>query len=103
MQPPRDHTSRFCRLGGSDPIVAEPDKWGYFFMAIEPELLLPIGEFKERIEALRSGVESSRPAQGFFKVRVPGSASHARLEEGRSGGWIEVEDEIYRRITGPTA
>jgi hypothetical protein len=31
-------------------------------------------------------------------VRVPGSSSQRRLDEGRARGWIEVADEIYEAL-----
>ncbi|MGF6916046.1 Ldh family oxidoreductase [Paraburkholderia sp. BL10I2N1] len=86
-------------LAGSDPIVGEAGKWGYLFMTINPELLMPLDEFKQRIGVLRSSIEGSRPIEGGGPVRVPGSATDARLAEGRARGWIEIEDEIYRRLT----
>jgi LDH2 family malate/lactate/ureidoglycolate dehydrogenase len=85
-------------LGGSDPIISESGKWGYFFMAIDPELLMPIAHFKQRIGEMRHTIETSRPAPGGPPVRVPGSSSQRRLDEGRARGWIEVADEIYEAL-----
>lgn len=85
-------------LGGSDPIVSETGKWGYFFMAIDPGLLMPADDFKQRIGAMRSAIESSQPAPGHDSVRTPGSASRQRVEEGRQRGWIEVDDAIYQAV-----
>ena len=86
-------------LGGSDPIINDAGKWGYFFMAIDPELLMPVDAFKDRIASMREAIESSRPSPESAAVRVPGSSSQKRLEEGRARGWIEVDDQIYRAIT----
>jgi L-2-hydroxycarboxylate dehydrogenase (NAD+) len=82
-------------LGGSDPIIGDAGKWGYFFMAIDPELLMPLEQFKQRIGAMRETIEGSRPAPGNPHVRVPGSSTQRRLDENRARGWIEVDDEIY--------
>ncbi len=90
-------------LAGSDPIVEEAGKWGYFFMAIDPELLMPLPLFKERIASLRSSIENSRPVPGGTAVRAPGSGSQARIEAGRARGYIELDDEIYRRLTAANA
>lgn len=88
-------------LGGSDPIVTENGKWGYFFMAIDPELLMPLEDFKQRIAAMRETIESSRPVPGGDAVRTPGGSSQRRLDAGRARGWIEVDDEIYRALARP--
>jgi L-2-hydroxycarboxylate dehydrogenase (NAD+) len=85
-------------LGGSDPIVGESGKWGYFFMAIDPGLLMPVDEFKQRIGSLRNSIESSRPVPGGAPVRAPGSSGHRRIEEGRARGWIEVDEEIVQAL-----
>jgi L-2-hydroxycarboxylate dehydrogenase (NAD+) len=85
-------------LGGSDPIVGESGKWGYFFMAIDPELLMPLEQFKERIGSMREAIEGSRPAPGGSPVRTPGRSSQRKLDEGRARGWIEVDDEIYEAL-----
>jgi LDH2 family malate/lactate/ureidoglycolate dehydrogenase len=85
-------------LGGSDPIIGDTGKWGYFFMAIDPGLLLPLDDFKQRIGSMRESIESSRPAPGGAPVRVPGSSSQRNLDEGRARGWIEVDDEIYQAL-----
>jgi LDH2 family malate/lactate/ureidoglycolate dehydrogenase len=86
-------------LAGSDTIIGEAGKWGYFFMAVDPTLLMPVDAFKQRMHDLRSSIESSRPTPGGGAVRAPGSGSDARLEEGRKRGWIEVADEVYEAVT----
>src|SRR5690606_9340280 len=48
-------------LGGSDTIVAHAGKWGYFFMAIDPALLMPVDDFKNKMSELRTQIETSRP------------------------------------------
>ncbi len=89
-------------LGGSDPIIGESGRWGYFFMAFDPSLLMPLDTFKERIADMRDAIESSRPAPGSATVRAPGSSSQRRIEEGRARGWIEVDEPIYRAIARPS-
>jgi L-2-hydroxycarboxylate dehydrogenase (NAD+) len=85
-------------LGGSDPIIGDAGKWGYFFMAMNPGLLLPVDEFKQRIGSMRDAIEGSRPVPGGMAVRMPGTASQRNLDVGRARGWIDVADEIYQAI-----
>lgn len=85
-------------LAGSDPIIGESGKWGYFFLAIDPAVLMPGGEFRGRIEALRGAIESSRPAGGAGQVRAPGSRTQAAIAEGRARGSIEVADEVHAAV-----
>jgi L-2-hydroxycarboxylate dehydrogenase (NAD+) len=85
-------------LGGSDPVIGEAGKWGYFFLALDPELLMPADSFKERVGGLRAQIESSRPADGTDAVRAPGSSATHKIREGRARGWIEVDDAVYRAV-----
>jgi L-2-hydroxycarboxylate dehydrogenase (NAD+) len=85
-------------LGGSDPIVGESGTWGYWFMALDPDLLMPAEDFKSRISAMRDAIENSRPAPGVESVRVPGSRGASNVAEGRARGWIEVADEVHDAI-----
>ena len=85
-------------LGGSDPIIGDAGKWGYFFMAFDPGLLMPLSDFKKNISSMREKIENSRPSPGGAAVRVPGSSGTRQIEEGRARGWIEVDDAIYRAI-----
>ncbi|CAN7742398.1 Ldh family oxidoreductase [Variovorax sp. LjRoot178] len=87
-------------LGGSDPVIRDGGgRWGYFFMAIDPELLMPLQDFKKNIQSLQDQVENSRPVPDGAFVRVPGSAATRKVREGRARGWIEVDEPIYSAIT----
>lgn len=87
-------------LGGSDSVIRDGDgRWGYFFMAIDPELLMPLHEFKTKISSLQEQIADSRPMPGGGPVRTPGSAAANRVREGRERGWIEVDEPIYQAIT----
>jgi len=88
-------------LGGSDPIVGEDGKWGYFFMAFDPSLLMPLADFKKNISSMRHSIENSRPNPGGPAVRVPGSSGTKNIEEGRTRGWIELDDVIYQALKHP--
>lgn len=85
-------------LGGSDPIIDEAGKWGYFFMVFDPELLMPVDDFKRNIDIMRERIESSRPSPGRDAVRVPGSSTERKIAEGRTRGWIEVDEEVLQAI-----
>ena len=86
-------------LGGSDPIVGDAGKWGYFFMAFDPGLLMPLADFKKNIGSMRDRIENSRPAPGGAAVRAPGSHGTRQVEEGHARGWIELDDAIHHAIT----
>jgi len=85
-------------LGGSDPVVGESGRWGYFFMAFDPALLMPSQEFSEKIGALRSAIENSRSMNPEDPVRAPGSRAACNVEEGLRRNWIEVAEEIHTAL-----
>ncbi|PSL82565.1 lactate dehydrogenase [Variovorax sp. WS11] len=85
-------------LAGSDPVIGEAGKWGYFFMALDPRLLMPTPDFKNQMQTLRASIESSRPMPDGDSVRTPGAGSQASVEAGRARGWIEVADEVYEAV-----
>lgn len=85
-------------LGGSDPIISEAGKWGYFFMAIDPALLMPPEIFKQRIGDMRDAISTSRPVPKGPGVRTPGSSSQRNLDAGYARNWIEVDEEIYEAL-----
>lgn len=89
-------------LGGSDPVIGETGKWGYFFLALDPALFMPLDDFRQRIGSLRTQMEAARPAEGQAAVRAPGSSAARKLREGRERGWIEVDDAVYRAVTTAT-
>jgi L-2-hydroxycarboxylate dehydrogenase (NAD+) len=86
-------------LGGSDAVVGENGRWGYFFMALDPELLMPAADFRQRVSSLQDQLQASRPVPGAAPVRAPGSGAEQRIRAGRARGWIEVDEAIYEAVT----
>ena len=53
-------------------------------MAFDPELLMPLDEFKRNIATMRTSLEASRSEPGGAPVRVPGSAGAKNIKEGHA-------------------
>jgi ureidoglycolate dehydrogenase (NAD+) len=85
-------------LGGSDPVIKKIGGWGYFFLVFDPNLLMPIDDFRSRVSLLQTAVESSRPAASGVPVRVPGSRSRKLFKESQARGTVEIDDGIYRLV-----
>jgi LDH2 family malate/lactate/ureidoglycolate dehydrogenase len=85
-------------LAGSDPVISDRGKWGYFFLVIDPAILMDAAEFEARISQLRETIETSRPANQGASVFAPGSRSHERVTSGIARDWIEVADEVYDAV-----
>ena len=78
---PWDHREE--RLAGrSDP---EPNL-GHFFMAIDPEMFMPMGEFTARMDTMIDQAKASERAEGVDEILVPGEfemrARERNLREG---------------------
>ncbi|MBI4195400.1 MAG: Ldh family oxidoreductase [Betaproteobacteria bacterium] len=85
-------------LAGSEPVVKESGKFGLFFLAFDPGLLMPADQYKARVTELRQIIKATRPAPGAGQVRVPGDASLRKRKENTAAGVIRVDDRIYSRI-----
>jgi LDH2 family malate/lactate/ureidoglycolate dehydrogenase len=53
---------------------------GHFFMAINPALYMPIGEFKERMETLIGEIHAADKMQGVDRVYTPGEIEYLKKE-----------------------
>ena len=85
-------------LCGSAVVVDDVADCGFFFLLIDPEVLMQRDTFVSRISDLIARIEGSRPEPGQNRVRVPGRTSLARRAEGRAAGKVEVDEEIYRAL-----
>lgn len=85
-------------LVGSDVVIRRVSDSGFFFLVLDPALMMPLDTFRERAAELVTEIRSSRPLPGGPPVRIPGERSQKRRAEGRAAGTIDVDDEVYRRL-----
>jgi len=85
-------------LAGGKPIVKQLGEYGFFFLVFDPEMLMPIDEFKARSAELLEAVRASRPGQDFERVRIQGEASAARRAQGLARGTIVIGDKDYAAL-----
>jgi LDH2 family malate/lactate/ureidoglycolate dehydrogenase len=86
-------------LGGGKPLIHDVSDTGFFFLLIDPELLMPSAEFRAKAAELVRHLESSRPAPGVEKVRVHGMSSAARRAAAHKRGYFEIDDPVYQMLT----
>ena len=86
-------------LGGGAIVPHGVADFGYFILAIDPSLFMPIEEYKARVSELVERVRAVRPRKGLDKVRVPGERSlherGRRLAEG-----FDIDDVLYAELLG---
>ena len=85
-------------LCGSKIVVDDVAECGFFFLVFDPELLMPLAEFRAKITELTQRIEESRPAPGVARVRVPGRGSAAARASADASGTITVDDSIYSSL-----
>ena len=97
----------FGILCGSTTVVENVSDCGFFFLVFDPEMLMPLAEFKVKLGELVSRIETSRPAPGVDRVRVPGRGSAARRVAAKKSGMIDVDravlDTLEALRNGPRA
>jgi len=85
-------------LAGSAPVIHGVSNYGLFFLVIDPDILLPRGEYKARVSELRRTIAANRPMAGVSQVRVPGDGSLQRRKQGLKAGVVSVDERVYQRI-----
>jgi L-2-hydroxycarboxylate dehydrogenase (NAD+) len=72
--------------------------WGTFFILIDPNILLPLNEFKDRVESLIQEVKSLPKAKGVEEIYYPGERSQRNRAKALEAGEFELSDKIYEMI-----
>lgn len=85
-------------LCGSHIVVEDVADCGFFFLVFKPDLLMPLAQFRTMVTNLVNHIESSRPAPGISRVRVPGRSSSAHRAQAKQRGSIEVPEPVYQSL-----
>ena len=68
--------------------------YGYFIMAIDPERMLPAGDFRQHMSDMLATVKAAPRQPGVDEIRLPGERSvreRARLVK----AGLEIDRQIY--------
>lgn len=76
----------------------EPDTRGVYLMAINVGNLVPIDEFKAKVDGLIRSVKASRLAEGFSEILLPGERG-MREEERRKREGVPIPDHYWSRVS----
>ncbi len=83
-------------------IYTRPMGTCHFFLAIDVAHLMPLDEFRQRMEKLVAAVKSSRPASGYDEVLVAGDPEW-RLEEERRRDGIALDTGVWDKLVATAA
>jgi L-2-hydroxycarboxylate dehydrogenase (NAD+) len=74
-----------------------PQRIGHVFMAIRPDLFMPMAEFTQRMDTMIERLKDSHPADGFDEVLMPGEPE-ARREEERLRTGVPLTNEVLASL-----
>ena len=74
------------------------EEWGTTIMAIDPELLVDIADFKANASDLLAKVKSARKANGVEEIRLPGEKGRKLYDAAFVSGFVEIDDAIARQL-----
>jgi L-2-hydroxycarboxylate dehydrogenase (NAD+) len=108
---PFDHGYKSSGLGMVVEIMAGPlaasaycdcetfDKeWGSTFIAIDPNLLVDIDQFKTNSTELVTKIKASRRKPGVNDIRLPGERARASYEKSKNTGFVDVDQAILHQL-----
>ena len=72
--------------------------YGNLFMAIDPELLVDIADFKTQCSDLAKTVKASRKQKGVTEIRLPGDRAQAAYQAALESGEVDVDEVILREL-----
>ena len=78
--------------------ISNPGERGHFFLALNPAMFMPIGEFKASVDRLIDEVRSSPLAAGASRVYAPGEIEWDRFERAEKEG-VSLPASSYASIT----
>lgn len=74
------------------------EEWGSTFIAIDPNLLVDIEQFKANCSDLVAKVKASRKKAGAETVRIPGERATASYKEAEQSGMVDVDEVILKEL-----
>jgi LDH2 family malate/lactate/ureidoglycolate dehydrogenase len=71
---------------------------GFLYLAIDPELLMPVDRFKARASELAASIRNAAPVPGGGSVRVPFDGSIAHRKRALAEDAIDLPDRVYQSL-----
>jgi len=107
---PFDHGYKGAGIGMVVEIMAGPlaasaycdftyDKdYGNLFMAIDPELMVDIADFKAQCSDMARIIKSSRKQKGVAEIRLPGERARAAYKKATETGMVDVDETVLHEL-----
>lgn len=73
------------------------EEWGTFILAIDPDLLVDVEDFKSNVDNMVKKIQSARTKKDE-KIRIPGEQANMAYREAMAAGEVEIDDIIAAQI-----
>lgn len=73
------------------------EEWGTLILAIDPNLLVDVEDFKANVDNMIDKIKSARTKKGD-KIRLPGEHANISYVEAIESGEVEIDDAIAERL-----
>ena len=74
--------------------MAQPNRVGHAFIAIDIGQMMPLKQFAARMTALAEELRSAKRAKGVEQIFLPGEMEWAKRQEARARGWLSVSEAM---------
>lgn len=78
--------------------VSIDEEYGTLVMAIDPELLIDIADFKKANSDLIGKIKQSRKKEGVAEIRIPGERTLEVYRQSLESGEVEVDEVVMRQL-----
>jgi LDH2 family malate/lactate/ureidoglycolate dehydrogenase len=107
---PFDHGYKGSGLGMVAEIMAGPlaasaycdfkneQDYGNLFIAIDPELLVDLKDFKAQCSNMIHIIKSARKQKGVDEIRLPGERARQAYKQAETSGMIEADEGVLREL-----
>ena len=84
-------------MAGSALTNGKAADFGFLFIVFDPELLLPLPQFKRHLSSLIDAVKATPLQPGAGEIRIPSERAFAERGRRRRSGF-SIDQRIYRRL-----
>ena len=84
-------------MAGTALTNGKPADFGFLFVVFDPELLMPLPQFKQHLAALIAQIKATPLQPGVSEIRIPSERAFAQRRRSRAKGFMMTQ-RIYQRI-----
>ena len=84
-------------MAGTALTNGKPADFGFLFVVFDPELLMPLPQFKQHLAALIAQIKATPLQPGVGEIRIPSERAFAQRRRSRAKGFMMMQ-RIYQRI-----